>query len=62
MYKTETENIYEDFCKNKELVDFSNYPKDSKCCNNANNLVLGKMKDESSDVSIKGFAGLKSKT
>ena len=28
MYKIETENVYEDFHKDKELFDFSNYLKD----------------------------------
>ena len=28
MYKIEAENVYEDFYKDKELFDFSNYPKD----------------------------------
>ena len=40
MYKIEAENVYEDFYKIKELLDFSNYPKDSKYYNNANNLVV----------------------
>ena len=30
MYKIEAENIYEDFCKDKDLLNFSNYPKDRK--------------------------------
>ena len=29
-YEIETENVYEDLCKYKELFDLSNYPKDSK--------------------------------
>ena len=37
MYKIETENIYEDYHKDKELFDFSNYSKDSKYYNCANN-------------------------
>ena len=32
--------------KNKELFDFRNYSKDSSYYNNLNNLVIGKMKDE----------------
>ena len=44
IYYIEAENVYEDFYKDKELFDFSNYPKDSKYY--ANNLVVGKMKDE----------------
>ena len=43
------------------MFDFSNYPKDYKYYNDANNLVLSKMEDETSGVPIKGFAGLKSK-
>ena len=38
--KIEEENFYED----KELFDFSNYPKDSKYYNTAKNLVVGKRK------------------
>ena len=30
VYKTENENVYEDFCEDNELFDFSNYSKDSK--------------------------------
>ena len=39
MYKIEAGNVYEDFCKNKDLLGFSNYPKDSKYYNNLNNLL-----------------------
>ena len=28
MHKTEADNVYEDFYKDKDLFDFSNYPKD----------------------------------
>ena len=57
MYKIERENVHEDLYKVKELFDFNNHPKYSKYYNNANNLVAGKMKDERSDVPIKGFVG-----
>ena len=48
------------------MCDFSNYPKDSKYCNSASNLVMGKMKDETMKdetccVPIKVFEWLKSK-
>ena len=46
MCKIEAENVYEDFSKSKELFDFSDDPKDSKYYNNANTLVVGKIKDE----------------
>ena len=58
MYKIKAENIYEALYKDKELFDFSNYPKDSKYYNNANNLVVGKMKNETSGTPIKDFVGL----
>ena len=61
MYKIEAENVYENFCKNKDLFDLSNYPKDAKYYNNSNNLVAGKMKGYTCSVPIKGFLGLKSK-
>ena len=47
--------------KIKKLFDFSNYWKDWKFYNNSNNLVVGKMRDETCGVPIKGFVGLKSK-
>ena len=43
------------------MLNFSNYLKDPKYYSTANNLVVGKMKDETCDVSIKVFVGLKSK-
>ena len=58
--KIETDNVFEDLCKDKELFDFSNI-QDSKYYSNSNNLVLGKMKDGTSGMSIKGSVGLKSK-
>ena len=43
------------------MFEFNNYPKDSKCYNGANNLVVDKMKYGTSGVPMKGFVGLKSK-
>ena len=60
MYKIVSENAYEDFYNGKELFDFNNYPEDFKYYNNANNLVVGKMKDETCSVLIKSFVGLMS--
>ena len=57
MYKIETENVYEVL----QLLNFSNYPKDSKQYMATNYLVLAKMKDETSGLLVKGFVGLKSK-
>ena len=61
MYKIEAENVCEDFCKDKWLFDFSSYPEDLKYYNDANNLVVGKVEDESCGMPVKGFVGLKSK-
>ena len=61
MHKIETENVLEDCCKSKDLFDFCIYPKDSKYYNHSNNVVVNKMKDETSGTPIKRFVGLKSK-
>ena len=41
-----TEDVYEDFNRDKEIFDFSNYSTKSKYYDNSNKLVVGKMKDE----------------
>ena len=53
MYKI----VYEVFYKDKELFDSTNYSKDIKNYNNAKNLAVGKMKDQTFGVSIKCFVG-----
>ena len=60
-YEIESENVYEEFFKWKDLFDFSNYSKDSKFYDDANKKVIGKMKDEYGGVIIDQFIGLKSK-
>ena len=59
MCKTEAEDVYEDVCKDKELFDFINYPRDSKHHDIANSLIKWKMK--TCGVPIIGFVGLKFK-
>ena len=49
------------FFKWKDLIDFSNYPKDSKFFDGTNKKVIGKMKDEFGGVIVDEFVGLKSK-
>ena len=56
MYKSEAEDVYENFYEDKKLFDFSNYPKVSKYYKYANNLI-NKMKDETGGVPIKVFVG-----
>ena len=60
-YQIKTENVYEDFFKWKDLLDFSNYSKDSKFFDDTNKKVIVKMKDEYGGVIIDQFTGLKSK-
>ena len=49
------------FGKDKEMFNFSNYSAKSKCYDNSNALVVGKMKDETASLPNKEFAGLKLK-
>ena len=58
MYKFKTEIFYEDFSKDKEMLDFSNYSDKSKYYDDSSKLVAGKMKDET----IKEIVELKPKT
>ena len=61
MYEIKTEDVYEDFSSNKEMLDFSIYSTKSKFHNDSNKLVIGKMKDRTVRVAIEEFAGLKPK-
>ena len=54
-------DVYEDFYRDKNLFDFSDYPLDSKFIDPVNKKVIGKMKDEFKGRIINGFIGLKSK-
>ena len=60
-YEIKSKNAYQEFFKWKDLFDFSNYLKDSKCIDDANKKVIGKMKDEFGAVIATEFVGLKSK-
>ena len=60
-YEIKSENAYEEFYKWKDLLDFSNYLKDSKFFDESNKKVIGKMKDEYGGVIIDEFIGLKPK-
>ena len=61
MHEIKTEDVYEDFCNDKEMFDISNYLAKSKYYNNSNKLVIGKMKDETAGAAIEEFVGLKPK-
>ena len=60
VYEIETEDVYEDFYKDKNLFDFSDYPLYSKFFDPANKKVLGKMKGVFKVKIISEFIGLKS--
>ena len=45
-------SLYEDFSKDKEIFNLSNYSAKSKYYDNSNKLVVGKMKDETGGVAI----------
>ena len=55
-YEIKSENIYEDFYKQKNLFDYSNYSKDSKFFDESNKKVIGKMKAEFGGIIIDEFA------
>ena len=46
VYEIKTEDVYEDFYEDKNSLDFSDYPLDSKFFDPFNKKVIGKMKDE----------------
>ena len=60
-YVIKSDDVYEQFFKQKHLFDFSNLPKNSKFFDETNKKVIGKMKDESEGKIIDQFVGLKSK-
>ena len=61
VYEIKTEDVYEDFFKDKDFLDFSDYPQDSSFFDPANKQVIGKMKDGCKEKIISEFIGLKSK-
>ena len=60
-YEIEANDVYQDFWKDKDLFDNSDYPKNSPFHNNANKKVIGKFKDEAAGMPIVEFVGLRSK-
>ena len=59
--QVETDDIYKDMWEDKNLYDFSEYPKDHLYYNITNKRVLGKFKDEMKSLVITEFIGLKPK-
>ena len=58
MYEIKTEDVYEDFSKDKDMFDFSDYSAKSKYYDDSNKLVIVKMKDETSGVAIEEIVEL----
>ena len=55
MYEIKTEDAYEDFHKDKEIFDFSNYSTQSKYYDDSKKFFVDMMKDETADVAIEEF-------
>ena len=60
-YEIKSENLYEEFFKQKDLFDFSNYLKDSNFFDETNKKVIGKMLDEFGGIIVIELVRLKSK-
>ena len=61
VYENETENIYDNFSKNRKIFHFSNNYVESKHYDDSNRLVVGKIEDEMDGVATEKTVGLKSK-
>ena len=61
MNEIKTEEIYEDFSKDKEMFDFSNYSTKSKYHDDLEKLVNGEIKDKVGGFAIEKFVGLNQK-
>lgn len=61
IYHMETENLYKDFDKLSDIMDFCDYPKDHPLYSEKNKKVIGKLKDEMHGEPISMVVALKSK-
>ena len=52
MYEIKTEDVSEEFCRDKEMFDFSNSSTKSKYYDDSSKLVIEKMKDKTGGVAI----------
>ena len=60
-YEIEAEDVYQDFWKDKNKFDNSDYPTKSPYFDESNKKVIGKFKDEAVGMPIVEFVGLRSK-
>ena len=56
-YEIKSENVYEEFFKQKDLFVFSNYSKDSKFFDETNKKVIGEIKDKFGGVIVVELVG-----
>ena len=61
VYEIKDVNVYDQCFKDRDLFDFSGYPRKSLYYDISNKKVLGKMNDELNGSKIVEFVGLKSK-
>ena len=61
VYEINSDHVYEQCFQDKNLFDFSGYPKDFVYYDISNKKLLDKMKDEFNGTKISEFIGLKSK-
>ena len=61
VYKIETENLKDNFSKNKEMFDFSGYSAKSKYCDKSKALFVCKAQDETCGIAYEEFFRLKRK-
>ena len=59
VYEIDTKDVYEDFYRDENLFDFSDYPRDSKFFDPVNKKVIAKVKDEFKGKINNEFVGLK---
>ena len=55
IYEIETNDIYEDFTEDKNLIDFCDYPQNSKFFGLSNEKVIGKIKEKFGGRKISKF-------
>ena len=51
-YEMETQNVYDDFSKGKEMFGISNYSTEPKYYNDSNALLFGKIENEMLSISL----------
>ena len=53
MYEIKTEDVYDDFSKDEEMLNFRNYWAKPNYYDDSNKLVVSKVKNETAGIDIK---------